>query len=224
MNIRGSYTIRAGDKILRGTNIITLLGESFFMNRSVNNGFDPIKYIVLGNSSLQAKKKDISLGNETVRKRCVSEVNLTTKQIILYCSCTVNEILGATEIGVANDTILISHDVFEAIDDEFITPNIDSVEITYTFDLSTSSQRTNWEYYTDGDTGGTTNNIYYLVEENPVIGVFEKDKNMGYRGLTSIEALKTNTGAYYYDNATGTLFVRTANNDNPNNYQILISY
>ena len=41
MNIKGSYTIQAGNKIIRGNNIITLLGESFFMNRAINNEFNP---------------------------------------------------------------------------------------------------------------------------------------------------------------------------------------
>lgn len=224
INIQGRYTIRCGSKIIRGCNLITLLGESFFMNRIVNNTFEPLKYIVLGNSSIQAKKSDITLGNETVRKRCATEVNLNTKQIVLYASCSAEEILGVTEIGAANDELLISHDVFERIDDEFITEDIDSVEITYTFDLGTASQRTEWTYYSAADTGGTTNNIYYVVEENEVKGVLETDTNSGYRSLNSLESLKSNTGAYYYDSATDTLYIRTTRNDNPNGYKILISY
>ena len=57
MNIKGSYVIRAGNKIIRGNNIITLLGESFFMNRAINNEFDPLKYIVFGNSSIITGRK-----------------------------------------------------------------------------------------------------------------------------------------------------------------------
>lgn len=223
INIKGSYVIRIGDNIIKRNNIITLLGESFFLNRAINNEFNPIKYIVLGNSSVQAKKYDISLGNETVRKRCVSEVNLETKQIILSCSCTASEILGATEIGVANDEILMSHDIFETIDDSFITNDIDSVEITYTFDLNTASQRSNWKYYTEGDVGNTKNNIYYTVEENNVVGVTEEDTSSGYRGLSSLSSLRNTTGAYFYDINTNTLFIRTTKNDDPNNYKILIN-
>ena len=80
MNIKGHYTIKCGEKVIRGNNLITLLGESFFMNRSVNNEFEPIQYIVLGTSSIKATKSDVNLGNETVRKKCVSEVNLNAKQ------------------------------------------------------------------------------------------------------------------------------------------------
>ena len=223
MNIKGHYTIKCGEKVIRGNNLITLLGESFFMNRSVNNEFEPIQYIVLGTSSIKATKSDVNLGNETVRKKCVSEVNLNAKQIILYCSCTASEILGISEIGVANNEILISHDVFEAINEEFITDNIDSVEINYTFDLQSASQRTGWQYYTEGD-DEEVNNIYYIVEETTVTGVTEKDSNSGYRSVNSLESLKLVTGAYYYDDITDTLFIRTINNDDPNSYKILIGY
>lgn len=223
MNIKGHYTIKCGEKVIRGTNLITLLGESFFMNRSVNNEFEPIQYIVLGTSSIKATKSDVNLGNETVRKKCVSEVNLNAKQIILYCSCTASEILGISEIGVANNEILISHDVFEAINEEFITDNIDSVEINYTFDLQSASQRTGWQYYTEGD-DDEVNNIYYIVEETTVTGVTEKDSNSGYRSVNSIDSLKLYTGAYYYDDITDTLFIRTTKNDDPNGYKILIQY
>lgn len=223
INIKGSYVIQAGKNILRGDNIITLLGESFFLNRAINNEFNPIKYIVLGNSSIQAKRGDISLGNETVRKRCVCEANLEKKQIILTCSCTAKEILGTTEIGVANDDILISHDIYTAINDSFITNDIDSVEITYTFDLSTLAVRGDWKYYTSADSGNTKYNIYYTVEENNVKGVSEADNGNGYKCVKTLNSLKTVTGAYYYDTNNKTLFIRTSNNDNPVNYRILIS-
>ena len=205
MNIKGHYTIKCGEKVICGNNLITLLGE------------------VLGTSSIKATKSDVNLGNETVRKKCVSEVNLNAKQIILYCSCTASEILGISEIGVANNEILISHDVFEAINEEFITDNIDSVEINYTFDLQSASQRTGWQYYTEGD-DEEVNNIYYIVEETTVTGVTEKDSNSGYRSVNSIDSLKLYTGAYYYDDITDTLFIRTTKNDDPNNYKILIQY
>lgn len=222
MSIHGSYVIKAGDKVIRRNNLITLLGESFFMNRAINNEFDPIKYIVFGNSSIKARKSDFSLGNETVRKRCVCEVNLETKQIILYASCSASEILGTTEIGVANDTVLISHDVYEAINSSFITNTVDSVEITYTFDLSTSGTKSDWKYYSSGGSG---KNIYYTTEENTVVGVTEENTMSGYRAVSSIASLKNTTGAYFYDVKTKTLFIRTTKNDNPNavGYKITVS-
>lgn len=228
INIKGSYIIKSGKHIIRGNNLITLLGESFFLNRAINNEFSPINYIVLGNSSISALKSDMSLGNETVRKKCVCEVDLETKQILLTCSCTADEILGTTEIGVANDDVLISHDVYDVIDDEFLTNDIDSVEITYTFDLNTSSQRTNWKHYSSIDTSTTKYNIYYTVEENPVVSVSEEVSGVskslnGYKGVKSINELKNLSGAYFYDANTKTLFICTVNHDNPEKYKILIA-
>ena len=225
MNIVGSYTIKCGKNIIQKHNLITLLGESFFLNRAINNEFNPIEYIVLGDSSVMAKKGDLSLGSEIARKKCVCEVNLNKKQIVLSCSCTADEILGASEIGVSNGEVLISHDNFENIDEDFLGSNIDSVEITYVFDLFTSGNRRNWLYYEAADTGGTANNIYYTVEENNVIGIIEENTNSGYHHVDSINALKTHNGAYYYDNSSNTLFIKTTRGDNPNDlrYDILIS-
>lgn len=221
MKLQGSYTIRAGNKIFQGHNLITLLGESFFLNRAINTEFEPIQYILLGNSSVRAKKSDISLGNETVRKRCVSEADIDKKQLILTCSCSAEEITDTSEIGVSNGDILISHDVYD-LPDDFITPVIDSVEITYVFQLSTATVRGDWQYYTSVDTNDDTFNIYYTVEENMVKGVTEEDTKSGYRAVTSLELLKTVKGAYYYDVQTHTLFIRTTRADNPNAYEISI--
>lgn len=225
MNIVGSYTIRCGKNIIQKHNLITLLGESFFLNRAINNEFNPIEYIVLGDSSVMVKKGDLSLGNEIARKKCVSEVDLNKKQIVLSCSCAADEILGASEIGVSNGKILISHDNFENIDEEFLGSTIDSVEITYVFDLFTSANRRTWLYYEAADSENTVNNIYYTNEENNVIGVSEENSNSGYHKVNSVEELKTHAGAYYYDNDSSTLFIKTVREDNPNDfrYDILIS-
>lgn len=226
ITLKGSYVLKTKNQVIKsGSNLITFLGESFFLNRAVNNEFDPMKYIVFGNSSLNAKKSDISLGNETVRKRCVSEVDLDTKQIILKCSCTTSEILNTTEIGVANDLILISHDIYEAIDSSYLPENIDTIEVTYTFDLATSSTRGNWEHYTSINTGNTDYNIYYTAEENEVVGVTEDNTKSGYRKVASLNSLKSVNGGYYYDNSMNYLFIRTIKHDNPNRegYKIVIS-
>ena len=111
MKVHGSYVFKQKDKIiLKGDNLITLLGESFFMNRAVNQHFEPIQYIVLGSSNSRPKKSDVGLGNLTVKKQVESSVDLTNKKIILKATFEAGEVLGTCEIGVANDDILISHD------------------------------------------------------------------------------------------------------------------
>lgn len=132
--ITGQYTITAGEKTLTKNNLITLLGESFFLNRMINSQLDPIEYILLGNARIAPSKDDMSLGNETVRKKCVKKIDIENHSIILTCSCEIHEIENTTEIGASNGKILISHDVYE-LDEDFIDPSVDTVEIKYTFKI-----------------------------------------------------------------------------------------
>ena len=222
MNVKGSYTIRQGDRILvQRTNLITDMGELFFMNRAVNNEFDPLSHIVLGKSQFRVKKSDMSLGNETFRKKANVEIDWNNKQIKLNCSCTVSEIVNTTEIGTTNGSVLISHDLYPKITNEDIGNNVDSVEITYIFDFATSSTKHGWIYYTQGDSGGTPNNIYYIVEEEKVVRVYD-NLNNGYHLSNSLEALQNKQGAYYYDSLSKNLYIRTINDENPNNLDISI--
>ena len=227
MNVTGSYTIRQGERILvKSKNIITNLGEAFFINRAVNTEFDPLQYIVLGTSSVRAKKTDLTLGNETFRKKAAIEVNWNTRQILMYVSCTLSEILNTSEIGTSNGDTLISHDTYERITSEDIGDNIDSVEITYVFDFSTSCIRKGWQYYSQGDTGTTMNHIYYIVEENRVIRIFEtinRTMQHGYHAVQDLQELKNTKGAYYYDPFSETLYIRTLHDEDPNSLNISIT-
>lgn len=224
MMMTGSYKIiQNGNVLCENHNIITLLGESFFLHRAIDSEFNPIKYIVLGDSDVLANKNDLNLGNETVRKVCSRKVDLDKKQIILNCTCGVREIENTSEIGVANDEILISHDIYE-LDENLIDPSLGDVEISYIFQLSTLTGRTDWKYASSLDDETVKNNIYYIYEDNPVVNVLEKNSKSGYHCLGSKEALKETIGAYYYDIETRTLYIRTTDNDNPNlnKYEILI--
>ena len=222
MNLIGSYKIIAnGEVILENHNIVTLMGESFFLHRAVNNEFNPIKYILLGNSSIRANKNDLTLGNETVRKLCTKKVDLDSKQIILNCNCSVTEIENTSEIGVANDKILISHDIYE-LQENLLDPSLESVDIEYIFQLTTLTDRTDWKYAASLDDGNINNNIYYIYEDSNVTGVFEKNTHSGYHKLKTKEALKENCGAYFYDIDSKTLYVRTTTDDNPKEHEILI--
>ena len=134
MKIKGSYIFKQKDKIiLEGNNLITLLGESFFMNRAVNQHFEPIKYIMLGSSNARPKKSDVHLGNLTVKKQVASSVDLNNKRIILEATFEAGEVLGTCEIGVANDDVLISHDIYEKMTSSFLEDSIGEVDVTYTF-------------------------------------------------------------------------------------------
>ena len=84
LHIKGHYRFMQNGKMLfENDNILTTLGESFFLNRAINNQFEPIQYIVLGTGSIRPKKSDVSLGNMTVKKRVATSVDLKNKKIIL---------------------------------------------------------------------------------------------------------------------------------------------
>lgn len=226
MNIIGSYIIQQGERVLvHQKNIITNLGEAFFMNRAVNTEFNPLHYILLGTSSVKAKKTDTSLGHETFRKKAAIEINWNTKQILMYVSCALSEILNTCEIGTSNGDTLISHDTYEKITSDDVGNSVDSVEVTYIFDFSTSSIRKGWLPYTAG-TEVQQDNIYYLVEEANVVRVHEtinRTSQHGYHAVQELNELRSSKGAYYYDSFSQNLYIRTLKDENPNNLNISIT-
>ena len=132
--IKGTYTLHNGKSYFQKKNLITLLGDSFFLNRMITNQIKPIEYIVFGNSQIRPTRNDLSLGNEILRKKCSSKIDLENKKIILTCTCNVQEIIDTTEIGVHNGDILISHDVYE-LPEGFIDETLDTIDVKYTFEL-----------------------------------------------------------------------------------------
>lgn len=217
MKIHGSYVFKQKDKILlTGNNIITLLGESFFMNRAVNQHFDPIQYIVLGSSNSRPKKSDVNLGNLTVKKQVESSVDLTNKKIILKATFEAGDVLGTCEIGVANDDILISHDIYEKMTSTFLEDSIGTVDVEYTFELTTGSIRKDFNKVAD------KNYTYWIAEPSLVVGVTEKDTNCGLRSVSSIDEVESVIGSYYYSLSTKNLYIHTTRNSNPNLENIII--
>ena len=217
MKIKGSYIFKQKDKIiLEGNNLITLLGESFFMNRAVNQHFEPIKYLMLGSSNARPKKSDVSLGNLTVKKQVASSVDLGNKRIILEATFEAGEVLGTCEIGVANDDVLISHDIYEKMTSSFLEDSIGEVDVTYTFEITTGSIRKDFNKVAD------KNYTYWIAEPALVVGVTEKDTNSGLRVVSSIEDVESTVGSYYYSIQTKNLYIHTTRNSNPNLENIII--
>ena len=217
MKIKGSYIFKQKDKIiLEGNNLITLLGESFFMNRAVNQHFEPIKYIMLGSSNARPKKSDVNLGNLTVKKQVASSVDLNNKRIILEATFEAGEVLGTCEIGVANDDVLISHDIYEKMTSSFLEDTIGEVDVTYTFEITTGSIRKDFNKVAD------KNYTYWIAEPSMVVGVTEKDTNSGLRVVSSIEDVESTVGSYYYSIQTKNLYIHTTRNSNPNLENIII--
>ena len=224
-NLTGSYTIQIPVQNMflntsikvKSHNIITVFGESFFLNRAINDNFDPIQYICLGNGKNKANKNDIQLGNETIRKKCVKNVNLDKKQIILNANFPVKDIYGTSEIGVHNGKVLISHDLYEKLDENFLTPTIGDVTVTYVFQFSTGTYKTGWK------TATSTTNTYYVAEPNTVIGVSENEGN-AYRRVNSKTLVDSTNGSFWYDSDTSNLYIHTVDGTDPNNKEIIVQH
>jgi hypothetical protein len=193
-------------------NLITLLGESFLMNRLINDRLQPIQYIALGKGTARPQKKDTRLGKQTIRKTCNTEVDLTNKQLILSCDFEAKEILDTTEIGViTNDDILITHDLYETITSTILGNSTSSIHLEYNIIFTTGGIRSQWK------TSTTQNNILYTYEPNKVVNVIEYNTNSGYVKVNSLNDLKTTKGAYYYDIASKNLYIRTTRSNTLNN-------
>ncbi|WP_405286327.1 hypothetical protein [Methanobrevibacter sp.] len=204
--IIGLYTIiiptESGEKRITHTNLITEFGESFFLNRWINDAFEPIEYILIGNGNNLPQKTDLSLGNQTNKKKCICEADLKSKRLILTANFKAEEMLGTTEIGVANNKILISHDRYEKLTSDHLTGAIGDIKIEYIFQLSTGAIKRGWTKSTEG------NNIFYAPEKNEVVGVFENNTGSGYRRLYSLQDLRSVKGGFFYDTVSQNIYIK----------------
>ena len=185
---------------INGHNLITQFGESFFMNRCINNEFGAIEYLALGNGSLSPRRDDQTLRKETSRHRVKGIADLNEKQIILSADFEAKEVIGTSEIGVFNNKLLISHDIYEMVDDGFIGIS-GQVHIEYIYQFTTGSLKGGWNE-------STIPNVFYSIEPNTVIGVYERNSNSWYTSVDSLEDLEGNKGAYFYDTLTKNLYIR----------------
>lgn len=199
MNIVGEYNITQDNRtVVNGKNIITSLGESFFLNRWINNEYNPITSIQFGKGTSRPTKNDTSMGVLSTSKSVKTTVDLKTKKIILSVEMPAGEIVGTSEIGVSNDTVLISHDVYETITAEMLSGDFSStVKVEYSFSIVTGHARSNWLPSQQGE------DIWYVYEPNTVIGVD------GYSNRASISDLES--GCWHYDSGSKNLYICAAN-------------
>jgi len=230
-NVQGSYTFKIpittmflNTKLLiKGTNIITQRGESFFMNRCLNDYFNPIEEIVIGTGINIPQKSDEKLGNETARSTVITNVDLNNKQLILKTSFTSNEIKGATEIGVITknrdkEEVLISRDVFteNQLNNEFLNGITSQIEIEYIFQFSTSHLQADWTPHP------SYAKVYYVHEPSTVTAVYENTTGSGYKKVYSEAEVRNDEATFYYDPITNNLYVRTSKSSNPNNEELIV--
>lgn len=218
IDIHGMYWFtQNGEIILEGHNLITLMGESFFLNRWINNEFEPLNMICLGKGTGRPRKTDTRLGKLTTTKECKTNVDLTKKELKLTCDFNASEVVDTTEIGVTNGDIIISHDIYDKLSSELLQDDTTStIHLDYVFHLSTGSIRGNW-------TQTKVNpQVYYIREPTTVIGVIEENTGSGYTRKSTVEELENNPGTYYYNPNSKNLYIHNTRSNDPNNDIILV--
>lgn len=223
INVKGEYCFKIHlqsmflNEVLeiQNTNIITIRGEAFFMNRWLNEEFKPISFICLGKGTANPRKSDEKLAMQTIQKSCKTTVDLTNKQVICSADFTASEIRDTTEIGVKTGCDkLISHDSYEKIISSILDNITSTVHLDYYFKVGTGSVRGNWKV------SNASQNIYRIYEPNTVIGVIENNTNSGYVRKNSVNALTA--GSYYYNKNTKDLYIKNSSNSDPNNDEIIV--
>lgn len=198
-------------------NIITTMGESFFLHRAIDDEYKPIQYIVLGKSNNHARKNDLTLGRETVRKKCIKRVELDKHRIRLSVSFTAKELIGTKEIGVHNGDVLLTHDVYDDLPAEIISITTSEITVDYYIELATGAIRTTeWQL----STGKTF--TYYLVEPNTVTGILESNTRNGYSRVNSITEVEATKNSYFHDDTTKNLYIHPSTNRTPSTEDIII--
>ena len=200
-------------------NIITEFGESFFLHRCVDDYFEPIQSIILGNGTRHPKRTDTKLGNKRYSKKCVCNTENNKKQVVLTANFTVEQVLESTEIGVSTlnrnkEEILISHDVFDEFDSTVFAGITGDVSVEYIYQFTTTYQKNNWTLFDE------TNMVYYAYEENNVITVFEN--NIGYREVSDIPSVGNTPGVFFYDSVSKILYIRPISDVNTSDIIIQI--
>lgn len=219
--------------VVKHENLITTMGESFFLNRCLNDNFNPIQYICIGNGINTPSKKDVKLGNETKRNTCTQIVDSDTTQIKLSTSFTGEELIGASEIGVLTTKldgteILISHDVFNdtILKEEFMYGLTGNISLDYYFHFSTSQLKTGWTQY------GADRNVYWVFEPNDVISIYDNTTSYGLRKVNSVTSVQDIKNSYYHDTVhTNNLYIHLYHGSeigsvsyapNPNTHEIIV--
>ena len=214
-------------------NLITMLGEFFFLRRCIDDLYNPIQYICIGNGVSSPQKGDTKLGNETKRDTCIKDVDTDNKRLQLITSFESEDLIGASEIGVlttnlSGEEILISHDVFNDVilNENFFNGVKGLITVEYSFYFSTSQIKTGWSQY------AKDKNVYWVYEPNEVVKVYDSTTNYGLRRVSSITEVKDYVNSYYYDSTkTNNLYVHLYHKSdpdkvvyapNPNNHNILV--
>ena len=151
---------------IKNHNLITYIGEDYFIERWINNKYGVINRILLGKNGIKPSKnkKTITDAEE------ITNITTSNRRTSLLISAEVNgnQVNEVNEIGVmTSDERLISHDVHTPI----TVPETSIINIDYQYILTNGAYENGWIKYSP------TQNIYYIEPLQEVSYVIEEDTN-----------------------------------------------
>lgn len=199
---------------IKNHNLITYIGEDYFIERWINNDYGLINKILLGKQGITPSKSKKTIDNATE----ITDITLSNRKTSLLITTEVKgtDVNDVNEIGVmTTDERLISHDVHSRI----VVPESSTINIDYQYILTNGAYENNWERYSpDKD-------IYKVNVLEEVSYVIEEDTNKGYTKVESIEDLTNGTYCQIIDGDIIILYIITSDNTNPLiNHTILVNY
>ena len=220
LEVHGEYTFKDenGKILLHKSNLITNIGEEYFLERWITNTSDILNVVSVGKGSNPPNKNDTDLQLTFARTTPNKSIDYVNNQIILEASFKASSINKTTEIGVFTNgktPRLLSRDVHEPIS----IPADSNITIEYTFTIGNSMIKTEWAKYKTEYA-----NVYTTTEPNEVLGVEEKDTGSGYVKVHGLDNVNLNDASYYWSSTNKALYIHTSDNDTPNNHTINVKY
>jgi hypothetical protein len=222
MNVKGEYEftlnftnmfINVSLPLYQSTNLVVNTGIKYFLNRLINDDYGRINAVALGTGTDSPILTNTSLQNETSRNS--PQKNVIDNTIYLKTIFNSNNINGTTEIGVyADDTILISRDVYI---NDLIIPSNSTIALTYTYNIGTGEEITDWAKYMEKDY------VYTTVRVTNPRNILEDHVN-GYVKRLNLEEVSTKAGSYYYDENLKTIYIHCSDSQPAKNHKIQINY
>lgn len=192
-------------------NLITTKGLNFFTNSLIGNE-EKITRLGFGTGITPASVQDTSL--ERLTNTSEVTMNINDGELILNSTLQGSLLNNTTEIGVLTDKdTLVSRNVHE----EVIVPDNSTVTVDYRYTFHSGAYKTNWE---------TTNalNVFKINETEEIHSIIETNNDSGYIRKNNINDVINTQGTYYHNLSDNILYIHTSDNENPNNYRILVNY
>jgi hypothetical protein len=214
--------IPTGKRIILGEsdyiyNLITDDGRALFLNRIGANSLNFINAMAIGTGTTAPELDDEALETETIRKNVtVTNHGSPDWKAVFNAVFNSSEVNGTTEIGLLNSQsvggVLATRNVHDAIS----VPEGSAIAFDYEILLQSGEKSTGYTL-----TAGKTKTFEKAVPVD-VRFVVELETGNGYSKQTSVNAVESTTGSYYYDSLNSKLYLHTTDDADPDSHEIVV--